>query len=104
MINDFTYLLEEQGLAVFMLIILLIGTGYVGRWFLNTYTKRVDRKYAELLREIAEIKVDVMESNNKVYNMIEALISNQRIIGEDVNAIESSLDTLLKFINKNGKK
>ena len=104
MINDFTYLLEEQGLAVFMLIILLIGTGYVGRWFLNTYTKRVDRKYSELLREIAEIKVDVMESNNKVYNMIEALISNQRIIGEDVNAIESSLDTLLKFLNKNGKK
>ena len=104
MINDFTYLLEEQGLAVFMLIILLIGTGYVGRWFLNTYTKRVDRKYSELLLEIAEIKVDVMESNNKVYNMIEALISNQRIIGEDVNAIESSLDTLLKFINKNGKK
>ena len=104
MINDFTYLLEEQGLAVFMLIILLIGTGYVGRWFLNTYTKRVDRKYAELLREIAEIKVDVMESNNKVYNMTETLISNQRIIGEDINAIESSLDTLLKFINKNGKK
>ena len=104
MINDFTYLLEEQGLAVFMLIILLIGTGYVGRWFLNTYTKRVDRKYSELLREIAEIKVDVMESNNKVYNMTETLISNQRIIGEDINAIESSLDTLLKFINKNGKK
>ena len=87
-----------------MLIILLIGTGYVGRWFLNTYTKRVDRKYSELLREIAEIKVDVMESNNKVYNMTETLISNQRIIGEDINAIESSLDTLLKFINKNGKK
>ena len=98
MINDFTYLLEEQGLAVFMLIILLIGTGYVGRWFLNTYTKRVDRKYSELLREIAEIKVDVMESNNKVYNMTETLISNQRIIGEDINALESRLDTLLKYI------
>ena len=36
--------------------------------------------------------------------MTETLISNQRIIGEDINAIESSLDTLLKFINKNGKK
>ena len=87
-----------------MLIILLIGVGYVGRWFLNTYTARVDRKYAELLREIAEIKVEVLESNNKLYGMTETLIGNQRIIGEDVNAIESSLDTLLKFINKNGKK
>ena len=104
MIDDLMFLLSEEGLAVFMLIIMLIGTGYVGRWFLNTYTKRVDRKYSELLREIAEIKVDVMESNNKVYNMTETLISNQRIIGEDINAIESSLDTLLKFINKNGKK
>ena len=87
-----------------MLIIMLLGVGYVGRWFLNTYTTRVDRKYAELLREIAEIKVEVLESNNKLYGMAEKLIENQRIIGEDVNAIESSLDTLLKFINKNGKK
>ena len=104
MINDFTYLLEEQGLAVFMLIILLIGTGYVGRSFLNTYTKRVDRQYSELLREIAEIKVEVMDENSKLYSIVEKLISNQREIGEDVNAIEKSLHTLLKFINKNGKK
>ena len=104
MIDDLMFLLSEEGLAVFMLIIMLIGTGYVGSWFLNTYTKRVDRKYSELLREIAEIKVDVLESNNKVYKMVETLIGNQRIIGEDINAIESSLDTLLKFINKNGKK
>ena len=104
MIDDLMFLLSEEGLAVFMLIIMLIGTGYVGRWFLNTYTKRVDRKYAELLREITEIKIEVMDENNKLYGMVEQLISNQRGIGEDVNAIESSLDTLLKFINKNGKK
>lgn len=104
MIDDLMFLLSEEGLAVFMLIIMLIGTGYVGRWFLNTYTKRVDRKYAELLREITEIKIEVMDENSKLYGMVEQLISNQRVIGEDVNAIESSLDTLLKFINKNGKK
>ena len=104
MIDDLLYLLSEEGLAVFMLIIMLIGTGYVGRWLLNTYTKRVDRKYAELLREIVEIKSDVLESNIKLYGITEQLIENQRIIGEDVNAIESSLDTLLKFINKNGKR
>ena len=104
MIEDLIYLLSEEGLAVFMLIILLIGTGYVGRWFLNSYTKRSDAKYDELLREIVEIKIELLESNNKVYKMVETLIGNQRVIGEDRNAIESRLDTLLKFINKNGRK
>ena len=56
------------------------------------------------MREIAEIKVEVINSNNKLYSINEKLISNQREIGEDVNAIESSFDTLLKYINKNGNK
>ena len=101
--SDVLFLLEEQGIAVFMLIVLLVGVGYVGKWFLNSYTKRVDTKYDELLREIAEIKTEVMDENNKLYGITEQLIQNQRIIGEDVNGIEKSLHTLLKFINKNGK-
>ena len=101
--SDVLFLLEEQGVAVFMLIVLLVGVGYVGKWFLNTYTKRVDTKYDELFREIAEIKVEVLDNNNKLYGITEKLIQNQRIIGEDVNGIEKSLHTLLKFINKNGK-
>ena len=56
------------------------------------------------MREIAEIKVEIISSNEKLYGITETLIGNQRLIGEDVNAIESSLDTLLKFINKNGRK
>jgi len=102
-VSDVLFLLEEQGIAVFMLIVLLVGVGYVGKWFLNSYTKRVDTKYDELLREIAEIKTEVMDENNKLYGITEKLIQNQRIIGEDVNGIEKSLHTLLKFINKNGK-
>jgi len=102
-VSDVLFLLEEQGIAVFMLIVLLVGVGYVGKWFLNTYTKRVDTKYDELFREIAEIKVEVLDNNNKLYGITEKLIQNQRIIGEDVNGIEKSLHTLLKFINKNGK-
>ena len=46
----------------------------------------------------------IIENNNKLYGITEQLINNQRVIGGDVNAIESSLDTLLKFINKNGSK
>ena len=99
---DINGLLSENGLAVTDSIVLLVGVGYVGKWFLNSYTKRVDTKYDELLREIAEIKTEVMDENNKLYGITEQLIQNQRIIGEDVNGIEKSLHTLLKFINKNG--
>ncbi len=101
--SDLLYLISEEGIAVFVIVVLLIGIAIFGRWFFEHYTKRVDRKYEDLMREIAEIKVEVMESNNRLFNINEKLIANQRVIGEDVNAIESSLDTLLKFINKNGK-
>ena len=50
------------------------------------------------MREITEIKVETLESNGKLYSITEKLISNQRSIQEDINAIESSLDTLLKYI------
>ena len=102
--SDLLYLISEEGIAVFVIVVLLIGIAIFGRWFFEHYTKRVDRKYEDLMREIAEIKVEVMESNNRLFNINEKLIANQRVIGEDVNAIESSLDTLLKFINKNGTK
>tara|TARA_R100000808_G_C2144217_1_gene152013 strand:- start:1381 stop:1695 length:315 start_codon:yes stop_codon:yes gene_type:complete len=104
MIDSILYLISEEGIAVFIIVVLLVGISVFGRWFFEHYTKRVDRKYDDLLREIAEIKVEVMESNNRLFNINEKLIANQRVIGEDVNAIESSLDTLLKFINKNGTK
>ena len=101
--SDLLFLISEEGIAVFVIVVLLIGIAIFGRWFFEHYTKRVDRKYGDLMREIAEIKIEVMESNNRLFSINEKLIANQRIIGEDVNAIESSLDTLLKFINKDGK-
>ena len=97
-------IIADEGIAVFLLIIVLGGVAYFGKWFISSYTVRVDTKYAELMREITEIKAEVMDSNNKLYSIVEQLIANQRGIGEDINAIESSLDTLLKFINKNGRK
>ena len=102
--SDLLFLITEEGIAVFVIVVLLIGIGFFGKWFFTNYSKRVDRKYSELLREISEIKVEVLDNNNKLYSITEQLIKNQRVIGEDVNAIESSLDTLLKYINKNGSK
>ena len=58
----------------------------------------MDSQFSELLREIAEMQQLIVENNNKLYGITEKLIANQRLIGEDINALESSLDTLLKFI------
>ena len=100
---DFNALLTEHGIAVVVIFAMFVAIAYFGKWFISNYTTSLATQFAELLREISEVKGEVLESNNKLYSMISTLVGNQRKIGEDTNAIESSLNTLLKFINKNGK-
>ena len=102
--SDLLYLISEEGIAVFVIVVLLVGIAVVGRWFATYFASRMDSQFTELLLEVAEMQQLIIENNNKLYGITEQLINNQRLIGEDVNAIESSLDTLLKFINKNGSK
>jgi len=101
-LEDLFGLLDERGLAVFLLIALLPAIGYFFKWFLTNYTARVDTKFEDCMREVQEIKSEVLDSNNKLYNITEKLISNQREIQENISSLDSSLDKLLKFINKNG--
>ena len=102
--SDLLFLISEEGIAVFVIVMLLGGIAVFGRWFANSYTAKLDENFSEMLREIAEIKEDVVDNNNKLYTITESLISNSRKTGENIKAIESSLDTLLKFLNKNGNK
>ena len=95
---DFSQVLNEHGLAVVIIFCLFAAISWFARWFFNNYTANLDTQFSELLREIAEIKEEITEENNKLYSIVEKLIANQRVIGEDINALESSLDTLLKFI------
>ena len=53
--------------------------------------------------EIREMQGEIIEHNNKVYGIVEKLISNQREIQQHINAIESSNDTLISFIKKENK-
>ena len=101
---DVSALLTEHGLAVVIIFILFGAISWFARWFFNNYTANLDTQFSELLREIAEVKEEILDNNNKLYGITEKLIANQRLIGEDVNALESSLDTLLKFIKTNGSK
>ena len=100
--GDLTYLISEEGISVFVIVVLLMVIAEFGRWFSNHYIKKNDENFSELLREIIEIKDDVEKSNNKLYSIVESLISNSRKTGENIKAIESSLDTLLKYIDKKG--
>ena len=95
---DFSALLTEHGLAVVIIFALFMGIAWFAKWFLNTYTSKLDSNNEEMLREIGEVKEEVLKSNSINFSIIEKLISNQREIGEDINALESSLDTLLKYI------
>ena len=95
---DFSQLLTEHGLAVVIIFALFMGIAWFAKWFLNTYTSKLDSNNEEMLREIGEVKDEVLKSNSINFSIIEKLISKQREIGEDINALESSLDTLLKYI------
>ena len=102
--SDLLYLISEEGLPTFLVVFFLVGFGIVSRWIATNFITRLNNQFSELLREVAEMQQLIIENNNKLYGITEQLINNQRVIGGDVNAIESSLDTLLKFINKNGSK
>ena len=99
--DDLLFLISEEGLPTFLVVTFLIGIGIVARWLATQYIHRLDNQFREMLREINEMQTAILEHNNKVYSIVEKLISNQREIQEDVNAIESSLDTLLSFIKLN---
>tara|TARA_X000001388_G_C2211645_1_gene115414 strand:- start:433 stop:750 length:318 start_codon:yes stop_codon:yes gene_type:complete len=100
--NDFMYLISEEGLPTFLVVTFLIGIGIVARWFATVYNDNLNRQFLETLREITEIQTQITDSNNKVYNIVSQLIANQKDIQQDINAIESSNDTLISFIKKNG--
>ena len=95
---DVSALLTEHGLAVVIIFALFGAIAWFAKWFFNNYTANINTQFSELLREIAEVKSEIIEENSKLYGIVEQLIKNQRVIGEDINALESSLDTLLKYI------
>ena len=95
---DVSALLTEHGLAVVIIFALFGAIAWFAKWFFTNYTANINTQFRELLREIAEVKSEVIEENGKLYGIVEELISNQRKAFEDINAIESSLDTLLKYI------
>ena len=77
---DVSALLTEHGLAVVIIFALFMGIAWFAKWFLNTYTSKLDSNNEEMLREIGEVKEEVLQSNIRNFGIIEKLIANQRFI------------------------
>ena len=77
--SDLLFLISEEGIAVFVIVVLLLGIGIVARWFATYFANRMDNQFSELLREIAEMQQLITENNNKLYGITEKLIANQRL-------------------------
>jgi predicted PurR-regulated permease PerM len=100
--GDLLYLISEEGLPTFLVIVFLLGVGIVARWFASYFNANLNSRFNTLDNEIREMQQAINEHNNKVYGIVEKLISNQKDIQQNINALESSNDTLISFIKKNG--
>ena len=101
--SDLLYLISEEGLPTFLVIIFLIGVGIVAKWFAGYFNANITNKFDTLDNEIREIQTEITDHNNRLFSIVEKLISNQKNIEQDINALESSTDTLINFIKKENK-
>tara|TARA_R100000353_G_scaffold22075_2_gene19622 strand:- start:427 stop:735 length:309 start_codon:yes stop_codon:yes gene_type:complete len=101
--DDLLYLISEEGLPTFLVIVFIIGVGIVAKWFASYFNHNLNNRLDTLDNEIREMQDEIVKHNNKVYGIVEKLISNQKNIQQDINALESSNDTLISFIKKESK-
>ena len=86
--------------AVFVIVVLLIGIGIVARWFASYFGNRLDSQFSELLREISEVKNDVQNDFKLLHGVMEDLIKRLQQVDKHTASIDSSLETLLNFIDR----
>ena len=61
---DVSALLTEHGLAVVIIFCLFAAISWFAKWFFNNYTANLDTQFTELLREISEVKEEIVNSNS----------------------------------------
>ena len=86
-----------------MVIIFLLSVGITAKWFAGYFNANLNNRLDTLDSEIREMQDEIVEHNNRLFSIVEKLISNQKNIQQDINALESSTDTLISFIKREGK-
>ena len=82
--GELLFLISEEGLPTFLVIIFLVGVGIVAKWFAGYFNANLTNKFDTLDNEIREIQSEIISHNNKVYGIVEKLISNQKDIQQDI--------------------
>ena len=102
---DFSKILTEHGLAVVIIFCLFAAISWFAKWFFNNYTANLDTKFTEMLREIAEVKTEVIADNDELKKTVDVLhsitvklIDNEKGNEMKLSELASNLDTLLKYI------
>ena len=96
-------LIQDLGLPVAGTIALAWFVLYLVKWMQSTLIMGLLDRHNELVKELNEVEQRVIDDNKINKDILVKLIDTSKDNDLKLTALESNLDTMLKFI-KNGKK
>lgn len=96
-------LIQDLGLPVAGTIALAWFVLYLVKWMQSTLIMGLLDRHNELVKELNEVEQRVIDDNKINKDILIKLIDTSKDNDLKLTALESNLDTMLKFI-KNGKK
>ena len=97
-------LLQDLGLPVAGTIALAWFVLYLVKWMQSTLIMGLLDRHNELVKELNEVEQRVIDDNKINKDILIKLIDSEKVNEIKLSELASNLDTMLKFINKNGKK
>ena len=97
-------LLQDLGLPVAGTIALAWFVLYLVKWMQSTLIMGLLDRHNELVKELNEVEQRVIDDNKINKDILVKLIDSEKVNEIKLSELASNLDTMLKFINKNGKK
>ena len=97
-------LLQDLGLPVAGTIALAWFVLYLVKWMQSTLIMGLLDRHNELVKELNEVEQRVIDDNKINKDILVKLIDSEKVNEIKLSELASNLDTMLRFINKNGKK
>ena len=97
-------LLQDLGLPVAGTIALAWFVLYLVKWMQSTLIMGLLDRHNELVKELNEVEQRVIDDNKINKDILIKLFDSEKVNEIKLSELASNLDTMLKFINKNGKK
>ena len=97
-------LLQDLGLPVAGTIALAWFVLYLVKWMQSTLIMGLLDRHNELVKELNEVEQRVIDDNKINKDILIKLNDSEKANEIKLSELASNLDTMLRFINKNGKK